>query len=96
MAQAQSDVAVGMLRGESLRDACEVATEELPAIELRPFRYGRIAVTARIHGEDAKVTSKALGHWIPDGRTKAVGMLQQREGSLPSPIEQRDLDGVLR
>ncbi len=48
-------------------------------------------MSPRVHRDHAEVLSQPLGDETPDPGTEAVGVMQQRQGPIPAPVEERNL-----
>jgi hypothetical protein len=49
-------------------------------------------VAASVHRDDAEMWAQAFGDEVPEGSAEAVGVVQQGQGTAPSPVEQGDLE----
>ena len=49
-------------------------------------------MTACVHGHDPEASSEALGHGRPKRRREPVGVVEQRDRAITTPILHRDLD----
>ena len=96
MTQAEGHAAGARLRRQLLRHPGQIGAEVVPRIGLAALRLGRVAVAARVHGDDAVAGAKRPRHGIEEGRAEAVGVVQQGQGPAAAPVEQRDLDSRFR
>ena len=90
VSQAQGEGAV--LPRQPVCHLAGVVPEVRPAVGPGALGLRRVAVSARVHGEDAEVRAQPGGHLRPHRGAEAVGVVQQRGRSLAAEVDQRDAD----
>jgi hypothetical protein len=92
VAEAERDAAATALGHETFRDPDEILGEAIPVIRVRSARAARVAVAARVHGDDAVAFAQRARDEPPHTGAEAVGMVEQRQRALAPEVEECDLD----
>jgi len=53
-------------------------------------------VTSGVHSDHPEAVPESFGHRSPESRTEAVGVVEQRNGSIAPLILERNLDSTTR
>src|SRR5262245_57923493 len=85
-----------VLARQVLRERDEVAAELRPAVGQGALRLRGVSVSARVEGDHAEALAQLEGDGLPHGGAEAVRVVEQREGPVPAPVEERELDAPPR
>lgn len=78
-----------------LGDGCQIIGESSPVNAFRQRRGIGFSVATRVDGEYSIARLEQSGDRFPDRSAEAIGVVQQRDGSVTAPVEAADADGVV-